>query len=64
MEFKFEKIDAEHFRTKVPGGWIVKAYERVVHNSDINGMIDGWDWRIAMVFIPDQFHKWTIDKEG
>jgi len=61
MKFEFEQIDNWHTRAKVPGGWLVKATESVVHVTDINGIDDGYDWRIAMAFVPDPKHEWTIE---
>lgn len=52
MKFNFEQIDDHHQRAKVPGGWLVKAYESVTHY---------WGCRIAMAFVPDPNHVWAID---
>ena len=58
----FERIDNEHQRAKVPGGWIVKAFGEVMtqlhpgHNAS-----DGYEWRIAMCFVPDPEHKWQLE---
>ena len=57
---EWEEIDENHHRAKVHGGWLVKTYESVFHQSDINGMQDGWDWRVAMAFVPDPNHEWKI----
>ena len=59
-ELKWEEIDAYHQRATVFGGWILKASEEVIHNTDHSGMVGGWDYRIAMVFIPDPSHEWRI----
>lgn len=45
-------------RLSVPGGWLVIYFEDVFHDKDINGMVNGWDWRPAMVFMPDPKHEW------
>ncbi len=63
MKFEFEKIGDQHERAKVHGGWLVKAFSDVYQNSPINGNGTGWDWRIAMTFVPDPHHEWVIDKE-
>jgi len=62
MKFEFENIDDFHDRAKVPGGWLVKAYEDVVHDTDSSGKVGGWDWRVAMAFVPDPDHSWEIEK--
>ena len=60
---KFESIADNHERAKVPGGWIVKAYSSVYHQANsICGGGEGWDWRIAMCFVPDPKHEWVIEK--
>lgn len=57
---EFEQIDDNHQRAKVPGGWIVKAFENVLHDSQ--GTFEfGWDWRVAMCFVPDPNHEWEIE---
>ena len=60
---KFESIDAQHERAKVIGGWLVKAYENVYHRGDVYSPSgDGWDWRVAMTFVPDPHHAWEVDE--
>ena len=61
MRFEWEEIDQYHQRAKVFGGWLVKATEDVIHNTEWQGMVGGWDWRIAMAFVPDPQHEWAID---
>ena len=60
MEFKFEDIDTQHKRAKVFGGWLVKAYEQVTHISEVLGVVDNYDWRITMTFVPDPKHERVI----
>lgn len=60
MKFKFERIDDYHSRAKVHGGWLVKVCENVVHVLDDRGMDCGWDYRIAMAFVPDPKHEWEV----
>lgn len=57
---EFEQIDNYHQRAKVPGGWIVKAFENVTHETREQGFADGWDWRVAMCFVPDPNHSWEL----
>ncbi|MBL4832639.1 MAG: hypothetical protein JKY26_01585 [Pseudomonas sp.] len=63
IPFKWEQIDAEHQRAKVPGGWLVKAYENVEHFNLVEHRHNesGWDWRIAMAFVPDANHQWRVE---
>ena len=60
-DIAWEDIDNYHTRAKVFGGWIVKASESVTHDTRDNGMQSGWDWRIAMVFVPDPKHEWKLE---
>lgn len=61
MEFKFEQIDSHHQRAKVPGGWLVKVFEDVTtYLGEDRGIVDGYNWRIAMTFVPDPKHEWKI----
>jgi len=64
MGMKWEQIDDYHVRAKIPGGWLVKAFEGVCHNmiSDGRGMMDGYDFRVAMCFVPDPKHEWAIEE--
>jgi len=64
MYMKWEDIDPWHRRAKVPGGWLVKATEDRMHDTP-NGMQSGWDWDIAMCFLPDSNHTWIpiMEKE-
>ena len=57
---KWEQIDALHQRAEVHGGWLVKAYENVEHMTE-DGLKSGWDWRVAMTFVPDPSHVWVIN---
>jgi hypothetical protein len=59
----WEMIDGFHFRLKVPGGWIFKVLEEVVHNHPNHGFTPGWDWRVAICFIPDPDHLWIVEKK-
>jgi len=59
----WEIIDDDHKRLNVYGGWLVKAYENVAHCQMQNdGCISGeygYDWRVAMCFVPDANHNWV-----
>lgn len=56
----WEQIDSNHLRTQVFGGWLVKAYEDVNHFTE-NGLQQGYDWRVAMTFVPDPQHEWALE---
>ena len=66
MALVWEQIDNYHQRAKVFGGWLVKAYEDKRHyaiyrdGSDV--WRDGYDWSIAMAFVPDINHEWKIEQ--
>lgn len=62
IKFEWEDIDNYHKRCKVFGGWLVKCYEDVYENRESIGMNCGWQWRIAMAFVPDPNHEWRIAK--
>lgn len=61
--FTWEKIDDNHTRVKVFGGWIVKAFEDVSHQTEDRGIVEGWDWRISMCFVPDPNHEWNVQEK-
>lgn len=58
MTIKWEDIDPFHKRAMIPGGWLVKAFEDVIEDRYGQGMKGGWQWRIAMCFVPDPTHEW------
>lgn len=62
MPLVWEEIDPWHKRLSVPGGWVLKTFEDVIHDKSDGGrgMVSGWDWRVAMCFIPDPEHEWKI----
>lgn len=65
---KWETVpsDGENLeRLKVHGGWLVKTYSDVMHRNDDYGdrMQSGWDWRVAMTFVPDPNHEWELEGE-
>lgn len=57
----WEQIDAYHERAKVFGGWLVKAFSDVTHYLPDQGLQSGWDYRVAMTFVPDVNHEWVIE---
>jgi hypothetical protein len=64
---QWEVIDPYHQRAKVIGGWLVKAYEDVLTQGTGFTAVgkNGYEWRMAMTFIPDQGHYWgSQDHKG
>ena len=61
---EWETIDGYHFRTKVPGGWLVKVIEDVFlfMDKDDNHPQTDFEWRVAIAFVPDINHEWEIKK--
>jgi hypothetical protein len=51
MKFEWERLDVNTCRAKVIGGWIIHS----VGGDDVTQSE-------SMVFIPDQNHKWRIEK--
>ena len=49
-------------RASVFGGWLIQAYEDVVHETESQGKIPGWDYRIALTFVPDLNHEWELEQ--
>ncbi len=62
MKFEFEEIGEQCWRAKVLGGWLVKAYEDVVHERE-GGLLPGWDYRVSMTFVPDPKHEWEVSNK-
>lgn len=51
FEWAWEALDANTFRAKAVGGWLVK---HTVHDAKKG------DVAISMLFIPDNNHEWAI----
>lgn len=51
--FKWEQISSESHRAQVIGGWIVSL---ACYSGASNPVA------VSMVFIPDAFHEWKIQK--
>lgn len=60
-EIQDDKATSGTFRAKVIGGWLVKSIEHV-HISLHEDMRpqDGYEWRVAMCFVPDANHEWIV----
>ncbi len=60
----WEKLDSQHFRLKVPNGWILKVYEDVAHliNANYNNFDYSHDYRVTVCFIPDAKHEWLASQ--
>jgi len=62
----FEKVETDTGgyweRAKVPGGWLIRETQEVCQDLTAHGrgmMESGWQWRTALVFIPDPNHEWV-----
>lgn len=62
MKLDWEIIDGYHFRLKVPGGWIFKVIEDVIHFDENRGWQTGQDFRPTICFVPDPTHTWQLEK--
>lgn len=62
IKFEWEQLDDWNSRVRVIGGWLIKATEDVAHNlsAEARGIESGWDFRLAITFIPDPKHEWEI----
>lgn len=60
---EWEEIENNLHRSKVYGGWLVKTTEPVYHNTEHLGVVDGWDWRTSICFVPDANHAWELPQE-
>lgn len=60
----WEDIDSYHRRTKVFGGWLVKAYEDVCTVGTGYTALGqtGYEWRVTMCFVPDFNHEWKLEE--
>lgn len=58
----WEQLDDWTKRARVQGGWLVKVEEPVSH-IDMGNHSDGYDWRIALTFVPDVMGLWTFKQE-
>jgi len=57
---KWEKCDDSTERAKVFGGWMLLTTTGVTYIVNGNMPSDGYDWRIATLFIADPNHEWTV----
>jgi len=57
---EWEQIDPYHQRCRAYGGWLVKAFEDVVHPTECSGLVPGGDFRVAMAFVPDPTYQWGL----
>jgi hypothetical protein len=61
---KFENIpntEGNMMRARVPGGWIVREILECAHigNEKNEYITTGYDWRVALCFVPDPRHQWS-----
>jgi len=66
ITWNWEQIDPYHQRCRVIGGWLVKAYEGVhqaIYAENGYDNVAGFDYRVAMAFVPDPAYEWEIEVE-
>lgn len=63
-KLKWEKVEDGMYRSRTPTGWLVRECGEVAHiGPELNEYVTtGYDWRVAMVFVPDPDGVWL--KEG
>jgi len=63
LEWKQVTKDGSTWKLKVPGGWIVRYSDDIVHDRAIygRGLESGWDWRSSIVFVPDPEWYWLVE---
>jgi hypothetical protein len=61
----WEQIDPYTQRAAIIGGWLVKSYEDVYEKITPDHPYEsGYQYRIAMTFVPDVGHHWKSDWSG
>lgn len=56
----WERIDDYTERAKVHKGWLVKVSQDVLTDVADGRRDVGYEWRIAICFVPDPMHGWTL----
>lgn len=56
----WEKIDDYHKRAKIKGGWLVRAREPVRSYIGDGKWEYGYEWAVAICFVPDALHAWAL----
>lgn len=51
----WEEIEEDLYRTKIPGGWLVKQSSYVIIDNDYH-RVD------SICFVPDEGHYWKIEE--
>lgn len=60
---KWEYIDENLNRLKVPGGWLVKCSSDVYTHRYEGCPELGFEWRESIAFVPDPNYEWVIENE-
>lgn len=61
---KWEYLEDNLYRMKIPGGWLVKYSSDVLSRMWENSAPQqGYEWRDSITFVPDPNHEWVINKE-
>ncbi len=53
-----QNIGGTLFRTKVPGGWLVKEVQEVCTQLPGDRSDSGLEWRSTLAYVPDPTHSW------
>lgn len=66
MKLIWEKVEDSIERTRTPTGWLVREVCDVAHFNARNheSITTGYDWRVAMTFVPDPDGQWLIEQKG
>lgn len=59
LEWEQVTDDGTTWRLRVPGGWVVRYSDDVIHDHPVQGMIGGWDWRSSLTYVPDWSWEWN-----
>jgi hypothetical protein len=57
---RWENMEGNMQRLKVPGGWIVKSTELVAGYYDNDSVWIKGEKMVAMCFVPDADHSWEL----
>ena len=58
----WEQIEDYTQRARVHGGWLVKVFEDAHIRMSVDQLVaqSGYEWRIALAFVPDPNYEWKI----
>jgi len=56
----WERIEMETERAEICGGWLVRTFSEATHFLADGRVQSGYDWHVALTFVPDPSHKWAL----